>query len=585
MRLGLRGRIIASVSAILITFGLAQTALTVRTQNERLRHELEERGKLLAAVIAANSTDALAHLEVSELRGLLADARNQENVIDAVVYDDDGRVLTDGTLENFRRHTFADEAIRRHLRSSDALLVDFSGDAMVVTKAVRLGGKNLGGVTLVYSLTGLAKDQALLARQTTLVGSVFVLAGVLLAAVLGGAVTRPLREVIAATRALSAGEPVPFLQVRTADEVGELAEAFNIMTQKLKETTVSRDELDLILEKMAESLVVTAIDGRIVRVNRATCTLSGAAESDLLGKNIRRLFRAPSGYPSLLQVANSGESVQALETDLMTVSGDSVPVLVSVAPLAGAGAASRGYVVLAADLSERLRIEQQKDEFVTMVHHEVRAPLTAVRGAIGLLNGGVAGELGESARELVDIAFRNSERMERLVGDILASRKLDTGHMDFQLEVMSPKDLVEQAVEATSAYAEKFEVGFEFEDDLGDVTIRVDPDRFIQVLTNVLSNAVRFSSRGDVIRVFARRIDDLIRIAVEDHGPGIADDFKDRVFEKFARADDGSWRHRSGTGLGMSISKAIMEELGGAIHFETTAGVGTTFFVDVPVAR
>lgn len=585
MKLGLRGRFIACVSAIVITTGLALTALAVRIQNERLRHELEERGKLLATVVAANSTGALTHLEVSELRRLLAEARNQENVVDAVVYDDEGRVLTDGTVENSRRHTFGAEPVRRHLNSSDALLVDFSGDIMAVTQPVRLGSKNVGGVTMKYSLKGLAEDQARFAKRTAVVGSVFALAGVLLAAVLAGAVTRPLREVIAATRALSAGEPVPYLQVRTSDEVGELAEAFNVMAQKLKETTVSRDELDLILEKMGESLVVTAIDGSIVRVNRATCRLSGAAESDLLGQNIRRLFRAPSGYPSLLQVASSGESIQGLETDLMTASGDSVPVMVSVAQLAGVGARSKGYVVLAADLRERLRIEQQKDEFVTMVHHEVRAPLTAVRGAIGLLNGGVAGDLGESARELVEIAFRNSERMERLVGDILASRKLDTGHMDFQLEMMAPGDLVEQAIEATSAYASKFDVSLGFESDLGDVSVRVDPDRFIQVLTNVMSNAVRYSAPGDVVRVFARRIDDVVRISIEDHGPGIADDFRDRVFEKFARADDGSWRHRSGTGLGMSISKAIMEELGGAIHFETTAGIGTTFFVDTPLAR
>jgi PAS domain S-box-containing protein len=572
------------MAAIMITFGLALTALTVRIQNDRLRHELEERGKLLGTVVAANATDALAHLEVSELRQLMAEARNQENVIDAVVFDDEGRVLTDGTVKNPHRHTFAAEAVRRHLDSSEALLVDFSGDVMTVTKPVVLGGRGVGGVSLQYSLTALAEDQALFARRTTAVGTVFALAGVLFATLLAGAVTRPLKEVIAATRALSAGERVPHLEVRTADEVGELAEAFNTLAQWLRETTVSRDELDLILEKMGESLVVTAIDGNIVRVNRATCLLSGAAESDLIGQNIRRLFRAPSGYPSLLQVAMSGESVQGLETDLMTASGESVPVMVSVAPLAGSPAKSKGYVVLAADLSERLRVEEQKDEFVTMVHHEVRAPLTAVRGAIGLLSGGVAGELSESARELVDIAFRNSERMERLVGDILASRKLDSGRMDFQLEEVSPSDLLKQAIEATSAYADKFDVGFEVASDLGDVTIRVDPDRFIQVITNVLSNAVRYSSPGDLVRVVARRIDALVRISVEDHGPGIAEDFRDRVFEKFARADDGSWRHRSGTGLGMSISKAIMEELGGAIHFETTAGKGSTFFIDVPVA-
>jgi PAS domain S-box-containing protein len=558
--------------------------MAVRIQNDRLRHELEERGKLLTTVVAANATDALAHLEVSELRRLIAEVRNQENVEDAVVFDDDGRVLTDGTVENPRRHSYVEEAVRRHAASSEELLVDFAGDTMMVVRPVHLGGENLGGVALWYSLAGLADDQAVLARKTALVGAVFALLGVLAAALLTEAVTRPLKEVIEATRALSAGEAVPFLRVRKTDEVGELAEAFNVMTQRLRETTVSRDELDLILENMGECLVVTAVDGTIVRVNKATCRLSGTSEPDLIGKNIRRLFRAPSRYPSLLQVASSGESVQGLETDLMTVAGDSLPVLVSVAPLTASPSGTKGYVVLAADLRERLRIERQKDEFVTMVHHEVRAPLTAVRGAIGLLNGGVAGELSESALELVDIAMRNSERMERLVGDILASRKLDAGRMDFQLLEAEPMRLVEQAVEATGAYGEKFDVGFSLDGEVGDVRIRVDPDRFIQVLNNVLSNAVRYSPPGELVRVTVRCIDDLVRIAIADRGPGIADDFKDRVFEKFARADDGSWRHRSGTGLGMSISKAIMDELGGAIHFETTPGSGTTFFVDIPVA-
>jgi PAS domain S-box-containing protein len=582
VRLGLKGRFIMCVSAIVIAFGLALTALAVRIQNDRLRHELEERGKLLGTVVAANATDALAHLEVGELRQLMAEARNQENVIDAVAFDDEGRVLTDGTVENPRRHTFGKEAIRHHLSSSEALLVDFSGDEMTVTKPVLLGGRQLGGVSLRYSLAGLSRDQVLLARRTAMVGTVFGLMGVLAAALLAGAVIRPLKEVIAATRAVSAGGTVPFLRVRTADEVGELAEAFNVMTQRLRETTVSRDELDLILEKMGECLVVTAIDGSIVRVNNATCRLSGAGESDLIGKNIRRLFRAPSGYPSLLQVAAKGDAVQGLQTDLMTASGDSVPVLVSVAPLAASPVRSKGYVVLAADLRERLRIEEQKDEFVTMVHHEVRAPLTAVRGAIGLLSGGVAGELGDSARELVDIALRNSERMERLVGDILASRKLDSGRMDFRLQDLEPIRLVNQAIEATAAYGKQFDVGFVVDGDVGDTRIRVDPDRFIQVLTNVMSNAVRYSPAGEVVKVALSRVGGLVRIAVVDRGPGIADDFKDRVFEKFARADDGSWRHRSGTGLGMSISKGIMEELGGSITFETVSGSGTTFFVDLP---
>jgi PAS domain S-box-containing protein len=582
VQLGLRGRFVAFVSAIVIVFGVVLTALAVRAQNDRLRHELEERGKLLTTVIGSNATDALALLEVRELRRLIAEARGQENVIEAIVFDEKGRIFTDGTVENPRRHELVSEATRRHASSSEALLVEFQGDSMTVTKPIRLGGELLGGVWLRYSLAGLVEDQASLARRTATVGVIFALLGVLAAALLTEAVTRPMKEVIRATRAVSDGEPVPPLPVRTGDEVGQLAEAFNEMTRKLRDTTVSRDFLDRVLETMGECLVVTGPEGTITRVNPAVCRLSRVSESDLVGQNCRDLFRAPQGHVSVLDAVGSGGSAHGLETELLARGGQAVPVMVSVGVMEAAAGRVRGFVVVAADISERLRNEQQKDEFIAMVHHEVRAPLTAVRGAIGLLEGGVGGEMTERGRELVEIAHRNSERMERLVNDILASRQLESGRMEFHFERAELMSLVEQAIESTSSYAEKHGVRLEIGKSVEDAMIRVDPGRMIQVITNVLSNAVRFSDAESPVVIGVRRRADFLRIEVSDSGPGISDDFRDRVFDAFARADHEDWRHRSGTGLGMSISKGIVEELGGSISFETEVGVGTTFFVDVP---
>jgi PAS domain S-box-containing protein len=558
------------------------TAISVRVQNERLRHELEERGKLLTTVIAANTTDALAMLEVRELRRLISEARDQENVLDAVAFDEDGRVFTDGSVVNPRRHRLISEAALRHIAGSEALLVEFDGDAMTVTRPVHLGGRLLGGVRLRYSLAGLAEEQASLARRTAMIGAIFALMGVLAAALLTEAVTRPLKEVIQATRALSEGEPAPRLPVRTADEVGELAEAFNEMTRRLRDTTVSRDYLDRVLETMGECLVVTGPDGTITRVNSALCRLSGVGEDELLGQNCRDLFRAPKGHVSLLDALGPDGSAHGLETELLARGGEAVPVMISVGAMEEGAGRARSYVVVAADIGERLRHEQQKDEFVTMVHHEVRAPLTAVRGASGLREGGVTGERGERGQELVEIALRNSERMGRLVNDILASRKLDSGRMEFHVEKVEIMPLVEQAIESTSAYAANHEVRFELEEDVPGAMVRVDPDRMIQVLTNVLSNAVRFSPADEVVTIKASRHHQMLRVAVSDAGPGISEEFREHVFEAFARGEHDDWRHRSGTGLGMSISKGIIEELGGAITFETELGVGTTFFVDIP---
>jgi PAS domain S-box-containing protein len=582
MRLGLRGRFVAFVSAIVIAFGVVLTALSVRAQNERLRHELEDRGKLLTTVIAANATDALAMLEVRELRRMIAEARGQENVLNAVAFDEEGRVLTDGTVVNPRRHELIPEAALRHVADSEALLVEFGGDAMTVTKPVHLGNRVLGGVRLRYSLAGLAEDQASLARRTAMVGAIFALLGVLAAALLTEAVTRPLKEVIRATRALSEGAPTPRLPVRTGDEVGELAEAFNEMTRKLRDTTVSRDYLDRVLETMGECLVVTGPDGTITRVNSAVCKLAGVNEEELVGQNCRDLFRAPKGHISLLDALELDGSTYGLETELLARGGEAVPVMVSVGAMTPSTGSGSSYVIVAADISERLHHEQQKDEFVTMVHHEVRAPLTAVRGAIGLLEGGVAGDLDERGQELVEIALRNSERMERLVNDILASRKLDSGRMEFHLEEVKLMSLVEQAISGTTAYAANHGVGIELEEGVQDAMVRADPDRMIQVLTNVLSNAVRFSAEGDAVTVRAKRNGSMLRVEVSDNGPGIPEEFRDRVFEAFARGEHEAWRHRSGTGLGMNISKGIIEELGGSITFETEIDAGTTFLIDIP---
>jgi PAS domain S-box-containing protein len=582
VRLGLRGRFVAFVSAIVIAFGAVLTAFAVRAQNDRLRHELEERGKLLTTVIGSNATDAMALLEVSELRRMVAEARDQENVIEVVVFDENGRIFTDGSVENPRRHELVSEATRRHAASSEALLVEFEGDTMTVTKPVLIGGRLLGGVWLRYSLAGLVEEQASLARRTAAVGVIFAFLGILAAALLTEAVTRPMKEVIRATRAVSEGEVAPRLPVRTADEVGQLAEAFNEMMGKLRDTTVSRDFLDRVLETMGECLVVTGPDGTITRVNPAVCRLSGAEEGDLLGQNCRDLFRAPQGHVSLLDAVGPVGSVDGLETELLARGGLAVPVMVSVGVMEASAGRPRGFVLVAADISERLRNERQKDEFIAMVHHEVRAPLTAVRGAVGLLEGGVGGEMTERGRELVEIAHRNSERMERLVNDILASRQLESGRMEFRFETAELMSLIEQAIESTSSYGEKHGVDLEIRERLEGAMVRVDPGRMIQVVTNVLSNAVRFSPAESTVVIGVSRRGGLLRVAISDSGPGISEDFRDRVFEAFARANHESWRHRSGTGLGMSISKGIIEELGGSISFETEVGVGTTFFIDVP---
>ncbi|WP_266168286.1 response regulator [Dyella subtropica] len=241
-----------------------------------------------------------------------------------------------------------------------------------------------------------------------------------------------------------------------------------------------------------------------------------------------------------------------------------------------------GYVGTLEDISERKQVERMKNEFISTVSHELRTPLTSIMGSLGLLSGGVGGALSGQTKTLVDLASKNSERLVRLINDILDIEKIASGHMQFDLKPHELQPLVEQAMVANRAYAEKFGVSFALTAPLPDARVRVDADRLMQVLTNLMGNAAKFSPHGASVDMQIVRESGSIRVTVTDRGPGIPESFHHKVFEKFSQADSSDTRTKGGTGLGLSISRAITEAMGGAIGFTTQVGEGTTFHVDLP---
>ncbi|MFL5805062.1 MAG: ATP-binding protein [Roseiflexaceae bacterium] len=242
------------------------------------------------------------------------------------------------------------------------------------------------------------------------------------------------------------------------------------------------------------------------------------------------------------------------------------------------------YAEIQHELNERKRIERLKDEFVATVSHELRTPLTSIRGALGLIAGGVTGEIPAQTMAMIEIARTNSERLLRLINDFLDIEKIEAGKMAFTLWPLQIMPLVEQAIAANRAYGEQFGVIFVLEHVAPGATIATDSDRLMQVLNNLLSNAAKFSPPGGTVYVAVACREGTLRIGVRDRGPGIPAEFRSRIFQKFAQADSSDTRQKGGTGLGLSIAKAIVERLGGQIGYETELSVGTTFYVDLPLA-
>ncbi|WP_404398526.1 PAS domain S-box protein [Idiomarina loihiensis] len=233
------------------------------------------------------------------------------------------------------------------------------------------------------------------------------------------------------------------------------------------------------------------------------------------------------------------------------------------------------------DISERKRNEEIKNAFVSTVSHELRTPITSITGALDLLLGNTCGDLPSAAVEMIEVAKKNSVRMNLLINDILDLEKLLAGRMEMHFEKVAINSLLADITKRNKTYAERFQVVLEQTPIDPSLSIYVDTQRFEQVMTNLISNAVKFSPKGEAVQINAEAQGEFVRIAVKDKGDGIPEEFQPRVFEKFAQANSTNTRATGGTGLGLSISKEIMDRLGGSISFNTNAN-GTEFFILLP---
>jgi PAS domain S-box-containing protein len=232
------------------------------------------------------------------------------------------------------------------------------------------------------------------------------------------------------------------------------------------------------------------------------------------------------------------------------------------------------------EISERREVERLKKEFVSTVSHELRTPLTSIRGSLGLLAGGVLGELPPQAAEVIAVAERNVLRLVRLINDILDLERFDSGRIEMNLQAVPLDSIFTRSLEAVRSFAEQ--EGVTLETSPATAQVWADGDRIVQVLVNLLSNAVKFSPRGGVVSLSASREDRWSRVSVRDQGRGIPASFREAIFERFRQVEASDARQKGGSGLGLAICKAIVEQHGGSIGVESEEGKGSVFWFRLP---
>lgn len=235
------------------------------------------------------------------------------------------------------------------------------------------------------------------------------------------------------------------------------------------------------------------------------------------------------------------------------------------------------------DITDRKQAEQNVNEFFSTVSHELRTPLSAVKGSLRLIEGGLAGHISNEARELLDIALSSCERLIRLVNDILDLRKIEAGRIDLHVSKVDTGELLNGVLQGLASYAAHHGVEL-CNDSAESIVMEVDHDRIVQVMTNLVGNAIKFSGRGSQVRVCAARSENhTVRFTVEDNGPGIPKEQQHLLFMKFKQLDASDSRRQDGTGLGLAICKAIVGQHHGEIGVESEEGKGSVFWFDLPI--
>lgn len=339
------------------------------------------------------------------------------------------------------------------------------------------------------------------------------------------------------------------------------------------------------VENAPNGMALIDPDGRLLKVNPALCTLLGFDADELTAMPLRVIPHEDDvdfDRDSLRNLYRGDMDTCRVEKRLLHKSGRQIHVLLSMSLIRDHDGSAKYYVAQAMDITERMEMDRIKSEFISIVSHELRTPLTSIRGSLGLLTGKIFKGVPDTAQKLIDIAYKNCERLILLINDILDIDKIASGKMRFDMRPETVEPLLAEAVESIRGYADDLGLRVQLEPLASGLTLNVDRDRFIQVLNNLLSNAVKFSPRDGAIELRAERRESRVRVMVSDHGPGIAPEFQDRLFNKFFQADASSTREKGGTGLGLHISRQIIEHMGGQIGFDTQVGEGTTMWIELP---
>lgn len=625
MRLPLHIRYTLAAVALILGLGVllpgglewqARRALTDLTRNsvtqisQSSADDLKERTLSFARFIASTLDAPVYELRFDEIGHLMDAVTRQPGIVRARLFDRSGRVLHDGseTLETYGVQLDGDGITAVIEDGGTTVRTDKAEQQVHVVVPVRIGSEILGGLALTVSTAG--ADESL-RKQVELINAaserekrqkftltvalilICVVVALVVGVILARNLTRPITALAEFARRIGAGEQGLTVEVKRRDEVGMLAHALNTMSKNLKESTVSKDFLHEILNGMMDPLLVVGRDGHVEAANSAAALMLTDG-GDLKDKNIA----------DFIGIGQRGTDMTRLEgyyeTVITTPAGQEIPVLVACARMAHHGSPAERYVWVARDITGRKRIEREliesrdrseaanlaKSQFLANMSHELRTPLNSIIGFAELMSRGDSG--GDTPEKFKDYSadIENSGRyLLDLINDILDLARIDANKFELQEEAVDIDQVVRRSWLIASGKPESHRV--EFTVDIVDNAYCLigDRRRIQQILINLFTNALKFTDDGGKVGLEAKLDDTGCVIVVTDTGIGIAGENLERVMARFGQVAHSYSREQGGLGLGLTLTKSLVELHGGTIRLESELGVGTSCIIELPASR
>lgn len=579
MKLGVRAKLL-TVSILLILVAGAPTAVYLETQlrdwmESRIEEELGRHASTARSLLVATSQD-----RTTERVDGLADRLGESMSARVTVISADGSVLGDSEvgllevsqLENHAARPEVQDALSNGLGMSRRFSTTLRSEMLYV--AVPFGESDHRGVVRV-AMDLVEVDQAVSKLRAILFVGMLVglFTALIMSAMASHLLSRTLLTLVATARAMAAGNRAQPIAVSGDELLGGIALSLNQMAEELEgsvaELAAERDRIEAVLEGMSEAVV--AVDARrvIILVNTAARDLFEHPD-DPAGRTLSELVRVPALH-ELLEGAHAG--VQECEFDLAGAQRKRVLANVTSQPAHG------GAVIVLRDVTRMRHLETVRRDFVANVSHELRTPVSVIKATAETLVDGALHDPVHGPR-FMDAIQRNADRLARIITDLLSLASFESGQLELESESIPLCAAIRESIESLEETA--LERGSVIECDFPtELRVNVDPDALEHIVLNLFENALKYTPAGGRVRVRARRSGDWVRVEVEDNGPGIPAEHRDRVFERFYRIDAGRSRAVGGTGLGLSIVKHQVESMGGTLGVEPAQPHGAIFWFTV----